>query len=54
MNDLKLLTTIEKRFDNAKNPIELFSFDSNMNETYVSDHEKVFKIENDQVNILKT
>ena len=52
MNDLKLLTTIERRFDNDivnKSQIELLAFDSNMNAIYVSNHEKVFQIENDQV-----
>ena len=49
MNDLKLLTSTEKRFQ-LNRQLDMFAFDLNMNSIYTTDHEKVFQLDGDQVN----
>lgn len=49
MNDLKLLNVSGFYSTFSKYPIDFITFDQNMNLVYVTDHQKVFKIENNQV-----
>lgn len=50
MNDLKLLISSEKLFNNAADSIELITFDTNMNSIYVSDHNRIYELSNSNVN----
>ena len=45
MNDLKLFYTTEKRFESLNGPIELVTFDTNLNKIYGTDHEKLYEFD---------
>ncbi len=52
MNDLKLLTALEKQLVNLNGTnIELISFDTNMNTLYASDHDNIYGINLNDFNV---
>ena len=53
MNDLKLLYSTETQLSLKKSP-EFVTFDTKMNRVYVSDHEKIYEIDSNDLQILQT
>ncbi len=50
MNDLKLLSAHSKNL-NAGNSIEFISFDINMGTVYTSDHNKIYGIDTNNLDV---
>ena len=53
MNDLKLLYSTETQLSLNKSP-EFITFDTNMNRVYVSDHDKIYEIDSNDLQTLQT
>lgn len=50
MNDIKLLTAFEKKLK-VKDDLQFVTFDTNMNTTYVSNHDFIYGIESDSLDV---
>jgi hypothetical protein len=51
MNDIKLLTAFEKKLK-IQDDLGFITFDTNMNITYVSNHDFIYGIESDSLDVI--
>lgn len=52
MNDLKLLTAFEKKL-NINKSMDFISFDINMETIYATDHDRIYGIDMNNIDVIK-